>query len=144
MYRKILAAIDGSEPSLQALIHAVQLASKLDSQLVIISVVHQLKLPFQAHLGIWSTEYHSKIKQGIEEVLLEAKNWVLRHNPDLSVETVMMEGRPWEIIVNYAAHENVDLIVIGREGEGGVEGWVLGSTSKQVTDNSTKPILIVK
>jgi nucleotide-binding universal stress UspA family protein len=56
----------------------------------------------------------------------------------------MMEGRPWEIIVNYAAHENVDLIVIGREGEGGVEGWVLGSTSKLVTDNSTKPILIVK
>jgi nucleotide-binding universal stress UspA family protein len=48
MCRKILAAIDGSEPSLQALKHAVQLASKLNSQLVIIIVVHQLKLPFQA------------------------------------------------------------------------------------------------
>ena len=144
MYRKILAAIDGSEPSLQALKHAVQLASNFDSQLVIISVMHQLKLPFQAHLGIWSTEYHNKIKQGIEEMLHEAKNWVLRHNPQLYVETVMMEGRPWEIIVNYAANENVDLIVMGREGEGGVEGWVLGSTSKQVADNSTKPILIVK
>ncbi len=47
-------------------------------------------------------------------------------------------------IVNAAEEYDADLIVIGSRGIGGITGWILGSTSRNVVESCTKPILVVK
>jgi len=69
---------------------------------------------------------------------------VKNRHPNLKFVTRLRRGRPSAVIVNVANSENVDLIVMGSRGLGGVSGWVLGSTSRRVVETCEKPILIVK
>lgn len=78
------------------------------------------------------------------KVLAEAETKIRDDHPDLNVATRLEEGRPSAIIVDAAQEEDVDLIVIGSRGMGGITGWVLGSTSRGVVDACTKPVLVVK
>ncbi|MDP2901210.1 MAG: universal stress protein, partial [Candidatus Bathyarchaeota archaeon] len=59
-------------------------------------------------------------------------------------EAILQEGRPSALIVGEADRLGVSLIVMGSRGLGGITGWILGSTSRQVVDQCTKAILIVK
>ena len=58
-------------------------------------------------------------------------------------EVTPQDGRPSDVIVEVAQEEDVDLIVMGSRGNGGIVGF-LGSTSRHVVEACTKPILIVK
>jgi len=55
-----------------------------------------------------------------------------------------MEGRPSATIVDEAEKNEMDLIVIGSRGLGGITGWILGSTSRRIVESCTKPVLVVK
>jgi nucleotide-binding universal stress UspA family protein len=52
VYQKILVAVDGSKPSINALNHATELARTHNSQITAITVIEELKLPFAAHYGL--------------------------------------------------------------------------------------------
>ena len=88
--------------------------------------------------------YQDKIKELYEGVIAEAMKGLKANFPDLEVEAVLKEGRPSATIVEVAEGDEVDLIVMGSRGVGGITGWILGSTSRKVVDLCTKPILIVK
>jgi hypothetical protein len=51
MFIKILACIDGSEPSLDALTYAVDLSLKYSSKLIVLSAVEEMKFPFLLNMG---------------------------------------------------------------------------------------------
>ena len=83
--------------------------------------------------------------KGIYNLSLEdAKKDINENFPDLKVTTKLLEGRPSATIVSEADIEEADLIVIGSRGIGGITGWILGSTSRNVVESCTKPILVVK
>lgn len=153
MYKKILVAFDGSEASKHALDHAVNIAEPYGAEIVVLSVVPRVMMPVFPDEGFGAapitaaqdmSEYQSKMK-GIYNISLEdAKKDINEHFPDLKVTTKLMEGRPSSTIVSEADVENADLIVIGSRGIGGITGWILGSTSRNVVESCTKPILVVK
>jgi nucleotide-binding universal stress UspA family protein len=84
------------------------------------------------------------MKEIFEKSLEEAENDVKEAFPDLEITTLLLEGKPSTTIVESADNQNVDLIVIGSRGIGGITGWILGSTSRRVVESCTKPILIIK
>ncbi len=153
MYKKILVAFDGSEASKHALDHAVNIAEPYGAEIVVLSVVPRVMMPVFPDEGFGAapitaaqdmSEYQSKMK-GIYNLSLEdAKKDINEHFPDLKVTTKLLEGRPSSTIVSEADVENADLIVIGSRGIGGITGWILGSTSRNVVESCTKPILVVK
>jgi nucleotide-binding universal stress UspA family protein len=49
-----------------------------------------------------------------------------------------------ETIVNHAAKENVDLIVVGTRGLGGFKKMLLGSVSSGIVSHAPCPILVVR
>ena len=138
-----MVAIDGSESSLNALNHAVELSKLLDSQVHVISVIDELKLPFAAQYGLWAQESHERLIRSVLESLNEAIYEVIESNPETQVEAEVLEGDPSQKIVEYAENGSFELIVMGRKGYGTVKGIVLGSVSKKVVNTSTKPVLIV-
>jgi len=153
MYKKILVAFDGSEASKHAMDHAVNFAEPCGAELLILSVVPRVMMPVFPDEGFGAApitaaqdmgEYQDKMKEIYHKSLDEARKDINDHFPDMKIETKLMEGRPSSTIVSVADEYDADLIVIGSRGIGGITGWILGSTSRNVVENCTKPILVVK
>jgi len=153
MYKKILVAFDGSEASKHALDHAVSIAEPFGAEIFVLSVVPRVMMPVFPDEGFGAapitaaqdmSEYQSNMKGIYEKSLNDAKKDINDHFPELKVSTKLMEGRPSNTIVSEAESEEADLIVIGSRGIGGITGWILGSTSRNVVESCTKPILVIK
>ena len=153
MYKKILVALDGSEPSNHALTHAATLAQKFDAELILLAVVQRVMIPIFPDEGFGAVpisaakdmaQYQDKMRVLYQNVLSEAEEKLRAGYPDVKFESFLKEGRPSATIVEKAESEDVDIIVIGSRGIGGYTGWILGSTSRRVVDSCTKPILVVK
>ncbi len=153
MYKKILVAFDGSEASKHSLDHAVNFAEHFGAELLILSVVPRVMMPVFPDEGFGAApitaaqdmgEYQDKMKEIYNKSLDEAMKDINDHFPDMKIETKLQEGRPSSTIVNAAEEYDADIIVIGSRGIGGITGWILGSTSRNVVESCTKPILVVK
>ena len=153
MYKRILVALDGSEQSCKALDHAAALAEKFGSELTLLAVIPRMMTSVFTHDGFvvsslltaMDTEkYKEKMKDIYQDVLADAEARVRLEHPDLSVSTMLREGRPSAAIVDVAEKDGYDLIVMGSRGIRGIKGWILGSTSRGVVDSCRKPVLIIK
>jgi nucleotide-binding universal stress UspA family protein len=145
VFKKILIATDGSEHAIYALNYAVESAAKWGAELVILTVVPPVSP--RVYSSEFNASYIPELKEDLrrsyQRVLSEAVNIVKDKQPDVKVVTRLEEGRPSSIIVELAQLEDVDLIVMGSRGLGGLIGYI-GSTSRHVVESCTKPILIVK
>lgn len=144
MYDRILVAVDGSDTSLLALSHAVELAKVFGSELTLLSVIDKFKLPFSAEYGLGAQESRERLVRGVLENLDKVTVELGESHPDIMIDPRVGEGRPAKIIVEVAEEEDFDLIVMGSQGFGLIVGWFLGSVSDEVANSCTKPLLIVK
>jgi len=153
MYKRILVAFDGSQASKHALDHAISIADITKAEIYILSVVPRIMMPIFPDEGFGAapitaaqdlSEYHEKMKELYAKSLREAEKDIKEHYPDLKVHTLLLEGRPSSTIIEEAEEKDMDLIVIGSRGLGGITGLILGSTSRKVVDNCTRPVLVVK
>ena len=62
----------------------------------------------------------------------------------LSVDWVVAEGIPAEVIVREAAERGVDLIAMGTHGRSGLAHLLLGSTAERVVQHAECPVLTVR
>jgi nucleotide-binding universal stress UspA family protein len=53
-------------------------------------------------------------------------------------------GTPAEAIVQYANEQSVDQIVMGRQGQGGLQSLLLGSVVNKVLHLASCPVLLIK
>ena len=143
MYDRILVGIDGSEVSLQALEQAVDLARQLGSEITVVSVIDEMKMPFSAEFGLWARESHDNLSRKVLESLNSAILKIREIHPDMKIEARIEEGRPAKKITEIADNEGFDLIVIGRRGNGLVDHLIMGSVSSEVVSTSHSPVLIV-
>ena len=137
--------MDGSDHAKHALNYALESADKWSAELVILTVIPPISSlvlfdEFSAH---YIPDIMDNLRESHKRILSEAAKTVKNKNPDMKVETRLEEGRPSDVIVEVAQEEDVDLIVMGSRGMGGIVGF-LGSISRHVVEVCTKPILIVK
>jgi len=59
-------------------------------------------------------------------------------------ETLILEGTPADVIVDYAKNKGFDLIVIGSKGKDATERTLFGSVTQKVAVNATQSVLIVR
>lgn len=150
LFSKILVAFDGSEPSKRALDLAAKTAAMFKGELIILTVVPRVTLPIFAEEGVGSLRaadidgYDAKMNELYRISLEKAETEVRTRYPNLKFEALLLKGRPSATIVEEAEKREANLIIIGSRGLGGIVGWILGSTSRNVVDQCTKPILIVK
>ena len=143
--RKILVAVDGSNPSFNAADYAIDLAKSDDAELIILYIVTLVpSSQFEyANIGrmkeIETTEKEKaqqevdKVKQKAIEKKVSVKTAVL-----IKYTTVVKE------IVEYAEQMKIDLIVIGSRGMTGLKRMLLGSVASGVVTYSHCPVLVVK
>lgn len=141
-FRHIAVAYDGSKQAQSALVHAADLVSSNPGAELTIVHVYQMA-NFVVGEAILTAPVHMELKElaEAERLLEEAKSLV----PGLPrVHTVLLQGDPGRVLLEYAAEHDVDLIVIGSRGLGALKELFLGSVSHYVVQHATIPVLVIK
>jgi nucleotide-binding universal stress UspA family protein len=145
MFKKILIAVDGSEPSIYALSYAADLANEQGAELTILSVVPRLPVLAGEELtSDFGPQFQDELNDNYVKMLKKTDKEIKKERPELKTVPLVLQGNPGELIVDVAATREVDLIIIGNRGTSGVLTWMLGSTSRHVVERCTVPVLVVK
>jgi nucleotide-binding universal stress UspA family protein len=142
-FHKILVATDGSPSSLKAARLAAELAHTYDAELIALHVVEEDMLPDLRR-------FSGKSARDARELLSEEGRKYLRDVEKIAqeqwVKTVpeVRSGIPHEVLLDLAAKERVDLVVMGTVGRRGPRRRLMGSVTQRVIDSSEVPVLVVK
>ena len=139
MYKKILVPTDGSEFAKKAQKHALFLASVSGAELIAVSVtennfVNGLPLDDEVY------QLNQILKERSEETLAEFDKL---NDDDLKITHVIKEGSPAKCILEVAADEDVDLIVMGSSGKSGFDRFIMGSVADKVVNSAKCAVLVV-
>lgn len=145
MFKKILVAVDGSEPSLHALEIAAGISVENDAELTILSIAPFPPLMLtEDTLPTYLPRYQDDLRESYKKMLKKTDEDIKQKHSKLKTVPIVMEGKPAKTIVETANARKVDLIIIGNRGTGGILSWMLGSVSQQVVNNCTVPVLVIK
>ncbi|WP_047152155.1 universal stress protein [Aneurinibacillus tyrosinisolvens] len=148
MFKKIIAAIDGSEMSEKATEAAILMAKEQGGQVTLLHVMKDVVIPPYAmgDMAYVTREYDEDINEAIrkdaEELLNKGK--AKAEADGLAVTTVLRKGDAAREIINYTKENRTDLIVIGSRGLGAFKEIMLGSVSHKVSQLADCPVLIIK
>jgi nucleotide-binding universal stress UspA family protein len=151
-YDKILVPFDGSTPSKNALKEAVDLAKQSKGTIFLLYVMHEVVLPPHFDYGPkisqvkTSDEYIKEIYRDVREgatKLLE-KNKKKYENYGINIEIQISYGNPVEKILGFIRSNKIDIVVIGTTSRTGISKLIaLGSIARKVSEQSTRPVLLV-
>ncbi len=133
MFMRIMAAVDGSETSLQALMEAKRMAASPETTLCIVYAASD------------SEDADQRVGR---KLLKQAKSAV---GTGLTVETRMLQTEAvygltgiTETIANAANEWGADLVVVGTSHRRGLERLVIGSVAEQLIAKVDASVLLVR
>lgn len=135
----ILLPTDGSEGSLAAVSHAIELCETHDASLQVISVVDEDRAQVGVERGDLTTAMEAAGYQAVDEVLDRANEAGIS-----TIQTSVKSGNPGEEIVTYANEHDVDLITMGTHGRSGLDRLAIGSVAERVFSITEVPVLAIK
>jgi nucleotide-binding universal stress UspA family protein len=138
--KRILVAIDGSDPSLKAARMAADIALRFGAQLTLVHVVPKLLLPPDVY-GLTLAEVEKEHRAYAEKLLQKAVSFLAE--PGVDTSSTILYGSPAESIAEEAAAQDVGMVVVGSRGHGAVARMFLGSVSDRIVHISPKPVLVV-
>ena len=173
MFQNILVPVDGSSPSSNALNAAIDVATKYEAQLSIVHAIHRSvsiealqevadRYGFLDQLsedlanpdviaplitpvaGPPIATIPDTVLEKFGNLLLEKSASRARSQGLDTVATELLDEDPADAILRYAERNNIDLIVAGSRGLGGIKGLFLGSVSHKLIEEVKCPCLVVK
>jgi nucleotide-binding universal stress UspA family protein len=151
MFKRILAATDGSDGAAKALYAAIELAAINKAALIVLNVFNSqetfagrqsggVEFARAEHL---QGDYAEAEQILSEDVLAGAKAAVGKH-PHIAASFVSLDGDPATEILRYAREAEADTIVLGSRGRGRLAGLLLGSVSQKVASLAPQIAVIVR
>lgn len=138
--RSILCPVDFSEQSRHALRLAGALAARYQSRLVVLSVVDPL-LAEAARAALKLDLAKTETGPALEAFV--TATWPGAELPSPRPAVEVRVGNSSEVILEVAARDAADLIVMGTQGLGGIRKWLVGSTMERVLRATRTPVLAV-
>lgn len=136
--RRILLATDLSPTSAAAAEQALTLASDLGASLLIVSVIDPEAGPGTGRLFARMDQRRAAREAAAQSLVVDGRRRGVR------VSFLVWEGEPGSAIVDAAASEAADLIIVGTHGRSRVGRMVLGSVSDYVVRHAPCPVLIAR
>lgn len=141
-YSRIVVAYDHSDLSKKALKMAMNLAKQdMKIELVVFMVTQPVRpmvytygYAFEAIQDSQREEVNA-IRKEIDEEIQSLPN---------KTKSVVMEGNPGVMIVEFVKQNDADLVVMGSRGLSGLKELFLGSVSHYVVQKAPCPVFIVK
>jgi nucleotide-binding universal stress UspA family protein len=139
MYTKIVVPLDSSPLAEVALPYAEEIAGKMGSDIVLLTV-----LPSEESKEVENHQAYSK--KMVSTTKIQVKKY-LEDKPDtkINISTATRTGNPAEGILNYADKGYPCLIVMATHGRSGLSRWAVGSVADKVVKATSKqPLLLVR
>lgn len=138
----ILVGIDGSDQATRAAETAADMARTNGARLTIMTVVRPPE-------GWWGIVGTPPTATAMARMLESAQRDVLdavEKNVDLSgvtYELVEEIGDPAAVLSNYTLNNDVDLVILGRQGAGLLERIMIGSVANRVSHKAPSPVMLI-
>lgn len=145
--RNILVAYDGSSHSKESLAWAIEMARPVKAQVTALKV----REPFEMSMAYSLAESGSPTKMMAElkamedletKIMDDAKAFAQQLGYTLS--TMILEGNPAEVLIEYAQKHGFDMVVAGARGHGLLDRLPLGTVAHNLINVSPVPVLVVK
>jgi nucleotide-binding universal stress UspA family protein len=138
----ILVPTDFSLYADQALEYAIALAQKLQARLTLLHVFHLSPLSmgdmppavFHVTLQEMTTNAHQRMQATLARL----------HHAGLQADSAIIEGMPFQTILDTAQARGVDLIVMGTHGRTGLTHVLMGSVAEKVIRLAPCPVLVTR
>ncbi|MBL0419008.1 universal stress protein [Ramlibacter sp. AW1] len=142
MYKRIMVAVDGSDPSNQALAAALQLAAESGGQVRLVHVLDELD--FVSGYG-WAPDLVATARRQAGELLQAGERRAEAAGVPVHSHLIDAPGeRVGDLIARDAEDWDADLLVTGTHGRRGVARAVLGSGAEQILRAAPVPVLVVR
>jgi nucleotide-binding universal stress UspA family protein len=147
--KKILVPIDGSDASLKAAKYAIKAAMCEKAQITCIHVIPAPEnisefegKPFYS-LQAYYDELGKYAKPWFEKIIETGKKMGL--SEDNIITDIVADVSPVaDAIINYAANNNTDIIVMGSKGKTGLKRFLIGSVAEGVVRHAHCPVVVVR
>ena len=139
-FRKVLLAVDDSDPSDAAIGLANRIATEWQTSIVVFSAYDPTSIYEAASdAAIDATELLNEERDGAAAVAERARAML----PAGRASVLVVEGEAAHAIVAAAKDESIEAIVMGSHGRRGLERLFLGSVAEHVVRESPCPVLVV-
>jgi len=137
-YEEILIATDFSEPSQQALIAADRFFPTAP-----LTALHGWEVPFAGFLEKpgFREQWKEQEKQACEDFIQRSK---LSFEGRARVRVLVEHGCPEVLVRQYMLDKEVDLVVVGTHGGGGVFDKRLGGTARRILEFAPADVLLIR
>ena len=135
--KKVMVAVDGSKNSFRAGKLAVNLAKKVGSRLIVVSVIPTP--PYAISGSRYFTTERKKTERWIGQILNLARSGHVKVSTQILLDVSVVKS-----LLDYAASKKVDLIVVGTRGLGTFKRLAIGSVSSALVNHSTCSVLVVR
>jgi len=133
---RVVAGVDGSEPSLAAARWAAEYASLRGAELRLVTGWHWPALLGAAPAPAVDFEGDARaVAAGVADQLRQEL-------PDLDIGSDVVFGPPAEVLVGES--KGADLLVVGSRGHGAFSGMLIGSVSLHCVHNAPCPVVVVR
>lgn len=141
-YRKILFCTDFSENAKYAFDFAVDAAIRnVGSTLYLLHVIPEPDAQFWKGYIYEVGDMDAKARADIDHAIdTEYRPHV---PPEVRFEVEMRIGEAARMILDFAKQQEIDLIILGRQGRGAITQWLLGNVTGKVVRKATCPLLVV-
>jgi nucleotide-binding universal stress UspA family protein len=141
MFTKILVPADGSDNSYRALEAALVFSEKLGSSVSVVNVMEQVPITHIESEKLLN-ELLEAYKKENQEILSKCSD--IAHQKGITIKTVLLQGNPAPVILDYIKKENLDLVIMGSRGMGKFKELILGSVSSKIMHHSPCAVMIIR
>jgi nucleotide-binding universal stress UspA family protein len=141
MLKHILIGIDGSGPSRHAARFGLSLAAQVGARVTLLTVLEPPEIiPVGPLSGYVVT--HPRATPVDANKVQEMLNAISAEFPAIDKVSLVEVGSAADTICDVAAHQGVDMIVLGSRGLGPGRRFMLGSVSDRVTHHAGCPVVV--
>jgi nucleotide-binding universal stress UspA family protein len=140
-YDDVLVTTDGSDLAAEAGPYAADIARRFDALLHVLNAVD-----VQAEAGVFNAggvdrEYierlETKGQKAVDDLIAGLDS------TDLDIRDAVVQGYAPDVIAEYAADNDVDMVVMSSEGQSNLAGQQLGTVAGRVLRTVDRPVLVV-
>lgn len=138
-FKHVLIATDFSAVSERALAYALPIVRRYGSE---VSIVHAIP-PVPRESITWDPvprEFDRQRLEAEQEMRRLAEETRIK---DLNPHMWLEKGRIWDVVSSIIQRENIDLLVMGTHGRGGLKKLALGSAAEEILRLAACPVLTI-
>lgn len=137
--KTIIAAIDFSDCSINALEHAITIAAKSESNLLMLWVNNP-----NTTKTILSSDLSDDLLEEVEHQFNQLISKYEKHLPKSRIDFIIREGKVYREVVNQAKDSDAWLIVAGTHGSSGFEELWIGSNANRIVTAAPCPVITIR